>query len=104
MFRDAAQRIRVFARLLEADMLPEGTFTAEGPCARANLSAALDPHQQRLQRVALAIWSGSGSLPLGDVIALEEPFREAFGSLLMAIGLGQTAIDRWLEESFVSDG
>jgi hypothetical protein len=104
MFRDPDQRRRVFAHLLEAHVLPEESFDADGPAGELAPAVALDPGLQRLHRVALAIWSGSGALPLADVIALEEPQRGAFGSLLMAIGLGHTAVDRWLEESLVSDG
>jgi hypothetical protein len=103
MFRDGAQRSRVFAHLREGGMLPEPVFGAQWPREPVAPATELDPQQERLARVALAIWSGSGALPLADVVSLDEPMRRTFGSLLMAIGLGHAAVDRWLEESLASD-
>jgi hypothetical protein len=103
MFRDPAQRSAVFACLLEHRWLPAELFTASGPTARALAGAAprgtaLPSAEQRILGVALAIWNGAGTLPLPELLALEAPCQAALGSLLMAIGLGHSAVDRWIEE------
>jgi hypothetical protein len=102
LFRDPAQRSRVFASLLAGRALPAELGGPAGPTPEARVLAktgsAAAGERERIARVAVAIWSGEGSLPLGDVLSLPEPLQEAYGSLLMAIGLGHAAIDRWLAE------
>lgn len=75
-----------------------GRWTPAGPSrdARAAPSRSLDPDGHAMLAVCWAIWEGSSTLSLNELLQLSPPRLEAVGELLAAIARGPAAIDVWL--------
>jgi hypothetical protein len=76
----------------------EGRWTPKGPApdARVSPSRSLDPDGRAMLAVCWAIWEGSSTLSLNELLELSPPRLEAVGELLAAIARGPAAIDGWL--------
>ena len=95
-FRDGSQRARACQALLGLVGVSE-RWTPAGPApeARAVPSRTADPDAQRILEACWALWEGSSTLALNELLALRPRHLEAVGELLSAMGLGPPAIDAW---------
>jgi hypothetical protein len=75
-----------------------GRWTSTGPTrdARVAPSRSVDPDGHAMLSVCWAIWEGSSTLSLNELLQLSPPRLEAVGELLASIARGPAAIDDWL--------
>jgi hypothetical protein len=85
------------ALLTLVDAASSWTPTGPAPDARVAPSRTLDPDGRAMLAVCWAIWEGSSTLSLHELLQLSPPRLEAVGELLAAIARGPAAIDGWLE-------
>ena len=91
------QRARVCMALLAlVDAADRWTPTGPAPGARVAPSRSLDPDARSMLAVCWAIWEGSSTLSLNELLQLSPPRLEAVGELLAAIARGPAAVDGWL--------
>jgi hypothetical protein len=103
-FRDGSQRANTCRRLLDlVDAADRWTPTGPAPEARAALDRAAGPDAQRILAACWAIWEGSSTLGVNELLLLEPQRLEAVGELLAAIARGAAAIDAWLARWECSD-
>lgn len=96
-FRDRSQRANTCKALLGlVDARDRWTPTGPAPEARAALDRAAGTDAQRLLAACWAIWEGSSTLALNELLLLAPRRLEAVGELLAAMAHGATAIDAWL--------
>jgi hypothetical protein len=96
-FRDGSQRASACQLLLGLVGAAE-RWTPTGPAqeARAAFDHTAGPDAQRMLAACWAIWEGSSTLGLNELLLLEPRRLEAVGELLAAMARGSTAIDAWL--------
>ena len=97
-FRDGVQRAKTCRKLLDLVDAAE-RWTATGPAPEASAAferTAAEPDAQRILAACWAIWEGSSTLGVNELLLLEPRRLEAVGELLAAIARGATAIDAWL--------
>ena len=75
-----------------------GRWTRTGPTrdARVAPSRSVDPDGHAMLAVCWAIWEGSSTVSLNELLQLSPPRLEAVGERLAAIARGPAAIDGWL--------
>ena len=96
-FRDGPQRANTCRRLLDlVDASDRWTPNGPTPEARVAPAAECGPDAQRLLAACWAIWEGSSTLALNELLLLEPRRLEAVGELLAAMARGSGAIDAWL--------
>ena len=96
-FRDGPQRAHTCCRLLGlVGASDRWTSTGPTPEARAALDRSAGPDAQRILAACWAIWDGSATLGLNELLLLKPEHLEAVGELLAAMATGATAIDDWL--------
>jgi hypothetical protein len=96
-FRDGTQRAnacRVLLGLVGAS--DRWTPTGPAPAARIALDGDAGPDARRILQACWAIWEGTSTLALNELLQLEPRHLEALGELLAAMARGPAAIDAWL--------
>ena len=97
VFLSVQQRACVCIALLAlVDAAARWTPTGPARDARVAPSRSLDPDGRVMLAVCWAIWEGSSTLSLNELLELSPPRLEAVGELLAAIARGPAAIDGWL--------
>lgn len=96
-FRDGPQRANACRRLLDL-VDASDRWTPHGPTPEARVAplAECGPDAQRLLAACWAIWEGSSTLALNELLLLEPRRLEAVGELITAMARGAAAIDAWL--------
>jgi hypothetical protein len=101
MFASERQRARVCQALCRSVRL-KGMWTDQGPSALAvNLlnrdGGPLSTGERIMFLAAWNVWSGEGSVNLGDVIhRLDNKNLRALGSLMIAVVRQPNGVDQWL--------
>jgi len=97
-FDSGLQRARVCRALLGLVDAAE-RWTPAGPATDARVSPARsqDPDAPRLLAACWALWEGSSTLTLSELLRLSPPRLEAVGELLAALARGPLAVEAWLE-------
>ncbi len=97
VFGSGHQRACVCIGLLAlVDAASRWTPTGPAPDARVAPPRSLDPDGRAMLAVCWAIWEGSSTLSLNELLQLSPPRLEAVGELLAAIARSPAAIDGWL--------
>ena len=95
-FRDGGQRARACQVLLGLVGSSE-RWTPAGPAPEARVAPTrdADPDAQRILEACWALWEGSSTLTLNELLLLAPRRLEAVGELLSAVALGPAAVDAW---------
>lgn len=95
-FRDGSQRARACQALLGLVGTSE-RWTPAGPAPEARVAPTgdADPDAQRILEACWALWEGSSTLTMNELLRIGPSRLEAVGELLSAMGLGPAAIDAW---------
>lgn len=97
-FSSGLQRAGVCRALLAmVDAGDSWTMTGPAPSSRLAPSRPADPDTRTMLAACWAVWEGSSTLSLHELLRLSSPRLEAVGELLAAIARGPAAIDAWLE-------
>ena len=96
-FRDGSQRATTCQLLLRL-VGASDRWTPNGPApeARVAFDHGAGADAQRILAACWAIWEGSSTLAVNELLLLEPRRLEAVGELLAAMGRGSTAIDAWV--------
>jgi len=92
------------ARAIKALLASAGLgylWSAEGPTNLARqpgTSEKLTLEERIMLSAAWALWDGSGTLRITDLVCVDERWLDATVSLVMAFGTGQGAIEAWIAE------
>lgn len=97
LFANGLQRARVCKVLLALAGSRE-QWTPHGPplAARIVPPRDADPDARRMLAACWALWNGSSTLSLDELLFSSPRHLEAMGELLAAIARGPAAIDDWL--------
>jgi len=97
-FGSGLQRAGVCRALLAlVDAGDSWTMTGPAPSSRLAPSRPADPDTRTMLAACWAVWEGSSTLSLHELLRLSPPRLEAVGELLAAIARGPAAIDAWLQ-------
>jgi hypothetical protein len=101
-FRDVRQRARVcralLARVHLEDLWSEYGPSVEGLGLRHDGSGRLAPDASLLLGTAWALWNGTRSLTLADLLDLDGEHLCVVGELLAAMSRGPHEVDGWLAQ------
>jgi hypothetical protein len=97
-FHSGLQRARVCCALL-ARVDAADRWTPSGPAlaARAVPTRRAEPDAERMLALCWALWEGSSTLSLSELLLLQPSRLEAVGELIAALARGAPAVEAWLE-------
>jgi hypothetical protein len=96
-FQSGHQRARVCRALLAlVDATEAWTPTGPALSARGAPPRGVEPDVRRILAACWALWEGSSTLSLSELLLLRPSLLEAVGELITALARGAVAVDAWL--------